>query len=70
MATLIAVVWSIGWFPSGRYPRIVLMLPGIAVGLAFFFFGSLPVYSYEHKRALARRAAEDGETATGTTEEG
>ncbi len=53
--TFAAVVWSLKFFPPGRYPQIVLMLPGIILGAMFFGFGSIPIYSREHKKAESRK---------------
>ena len=42
--TFIAVVLGFGLFPPGRYPKIVLMAPGIIAGALFFCVGGSLVY--------------------------
>ncbi len=53
--TYAAVVWSLKLFPPGHYPRFVLMLPGIALGVMFFGLASIPVYLLEHRKAESRK---------------
>lgn len=55
IVTYFAVVWSIGWFPPGHYPRLILMLPGLFMGVAFFAVASLPIYVLLQKRSMTHR---------------
>ncbi len=49
--TYAAVVWSVQLFPAGRYPQIVLMMPGMLLGGLFFVVASVPVYLLQHRKA-------------------
>lgn len=49
LATLLGVVVTVRLFPSGTYPRIVLMIPGIGFGVVVFAIASMPLYSVLHR---------------------
>lgn len=34
---LVAILFGLGFFPPGRYPRFVLALPGLVIGISYFY---------------------------------